>query len=64
MSNLVKNIVQLAQEARASGAGEFNHLMEYFNDLENSDEKNVQVYIASCDEFIAYAKHIKETLGG
>jgi hypothetical protein len=59
--NLKSKLEKLTKETRAAGASEFTTLVEFFNDLAK-DEKDVELFKASCDEFIAYATYIKKEL--
>jgi hypothetical protein len=59
--NLKSYLEKLTEEAHAAGAAEFTTLVEFFNDLAEN-ETNVEIFKASCDEFIAYAKQIKKEL--
>ena len=55
------SLENLTKKAREAGAAEFTTLVEFFNDLAEN-EQDVEVFKASCNEFIAYAKQIKKEL--
>jgi hypothetical protein len=59
--NLKSSLEKLTKEARNAGASEFTTLVEFFNDL-GENETDVNVFKASCDEFITYATQIKKEL--
>jgi len=54
-------VERLSKEARMQGESEFTTLAEFFNDLAE-DEKDVQVFLGACDQFISYAQYIKKEL--
>jgi hypothetical protein len=64
MSNLKKKLDALTTQARNSGEGEFNNLMEFLNDQYDSchGEDNIELFKAICDQFIETATHIKKEL--
>jgi hypothetical protein len=59
-----KKLDDLTQQAKNSGEGEFNCLMEFLNDqyADCHGEENVELYKAICDQFIETATHIKKEL--
>jgi hypothetical protein len=59
--NLKSSLEKLTKETRMAGAAEFTTLVEFFNGLAEN-EKDVEVFKASCDEFIVYATLIKKEL--
>lgn len=64
MSNLKEKLDKLTQQARNSGEGEFNCLMEFLNDQYDSchGEENIELFKAICDQFIETATYIKKEL--
>lgn len=64
MSNLKEKLAKLTRQARNSGEGEFNSLMEFLNDQYDSchGKENIELLKAICDQFIETATYIKKEL--
>jgi hypothetical protein len=59
MKTVKQTVDQLSNEAKNTCAAEFSVLMEFFKDLAE-DERRRSVFVASCDEFINWARRIKK----
>ena len=59
-----EKLEELTKQAKYSGEGEFNHLMDFLNDqfTDSHGEENKELYLAICDQFIETAQHIKKEL--
>jgi len=57
-------LARLTEQAKTSGEGEFNCLMEFLNDAVADDhgEANKELLSAICDQFIETASYIKKEI--
>lgn len=65
MTSTLKKLNQLSLQARDTGDGEYNHLMEFLNDYAPSDlseSETLEFLVAICNQFIEAAGHIKNEL--
>ncbi|MBE3144539.1 MAG: hypothetical protein IMZ61_11540 [Planctomycetes bacterium] len=64
--SLKKKLEELTKQAKNSGEGEFNNLMEFLNDQYESchgvPQDNIELLKAICDQFIETATYIKKEL--
>ena len=62
--SLKKKLERLTEQAKNSGEGEFNCLMEFLNDAVADDhgEANKELLSAICDQFIETASIVKTQL--